>query len=387
MVNQVPSGDLIPPIILVILSGFLASYFFISRRKSGVNALDWFIAIFSSTTLMGILQLFKLFFEGEWGLFKYSSDVHSLIVNPVRFVHLIALLILYFMAEFFLNERPNSIRLGILSGLIGGQVILALLYVSTGKLIYTNEVFHFAQPTTLDGVLFDLMGMEISILLQYVYYKQYKVSSAPIIKRYLIVLNLALVMFNIGNLIEIAEHFLPIGDVNGFTTILPTFIILAVFYIRYPNFVYLAPTRIKFLQLISDNGELLYAVEITETKGSREFLVAPIFASVNSLIGELVGNENIIMKSYLYDEGVVLLEKLNEVQVIIQADRSAQILRRSMRYFIREFYKHFENQIQNFDGSIQAMNGIDPDEILRKCIPIVQSEVIISNYKKKPLNQ
>lgn len=381
MVNSVAMEDLLPPVILVVLSGFLAAYFFYSRRQSGVNALDWFIGVFSSTFLMGVLQVLKLFFEGEWGLFKYASDQHSLIVNPVRFMHLVALLILYFMAEYFINDRINLLRGSILSALLGAQIFLAIYYVSTGNLIFNDEIMPFAQHTSVDSLLFDLLSLEISILLQYVYFKQYKLTTDKQIQRYLIIFNITLLIFNLGNLIEIAEHFFPIGDVNAFTTVLPVFLILAIFYIRYPNFVYLAPSRIKFLQMISNSGELLYAVEISESTGSKEFLIAPIFASVNSLIGELVGREEIEMRAYHYDGGVILLENLENVQVIVQAERPAKILRRSMRYFIREFHKHFKNQIVHFDGSIQQENGVDPDSVLRKCIPIVQSEVIISSYR------
>lgn len=381
MVNEVTMSDLLPPIILVVLSGFLAAYFFYSRRNSGVNALDWFIATFTSTFLMGVFQILKLLFEGEWVLFKYTNDAHSLITNPVRLMHLIALLILFFMAEYFINDRINIFRGSILAGLLGTQIFLAIYYVTTGNLILTNDIIPFAQSTSIDGLLFDLSGLEISILLQYVYFKQYQLTADKQIRRYLIIFNFTLLLFNLGNLIEIAEHFLPIGDINAFITVLPVFLILAVFYIRYPNFVYLSPSRIKFLQMISNNGELLYAVEISQSTGSKEFLIAPIFASVNSLIGELVGQEEIEMQAYHYQGGVILLENLGNVQVIVQAERPAKILRRSMRYFIREFHKHFKKQISNFDGSIQKENGVDPDMILRKCIPIVQSEVIISSYR------
>ena len=38
-----------------------------------------------------------------------------------------------------------------------------------------------------------------------------------------------------------------------------------------PNFVYLAPSKIGFLQIVSTRGELLYAVELLDEMETREF--------------------------------------------------------------------------------------------------------------------
>ncbi len=379
MSAHVSTGDLVPVVVLILLSGFLVTYFAIRRRTTGINALDWFIAIFGTTFVMAIFQILKLYFQDSWALFRFAEDTHSLLTNPVRVFHLIALLILFVMAEYFLNDRLDPLHFGILMTLLGAYVFLSVIYPITGILIKTNELIAFAQPTTIDGLLFDLIQIEVVLLLQYVYFKQYQVTQTQSIKKYLVFLNMVLFTYFIGSVIEILEHFVPIGDINAFLTTLPMFLLLAAFYIRYPNFIYLAPSKVKFLQLISDTGELLYAVEISEATRSKEFLIAPIFASVNSLIGELVGNEQITMKTYIYDNGVILLEKIGNVQAILQAERSAKVLRRSMRYFLREFIKSFEDQIHKFSGAIVPSNGIHPDDILRKCIPIVQSVPLISS--------
>jgi hypothetical protein len=384
--------DLIPAVVLTGLTGILALLFIIKRRQSKANALDWLVAVFTGVMLMGVMQLLKLYFSDSWGFFKFASDQHSLIVDPVRFIHISVLLILYLMAESFLNDSVDNKRLITITFLFSIYIGLSLIYVVTGDIFYTDTFIPFAQHISVDSLIFDLIQVFIIALLMYVYVLQHKISEDPTLRRFLVYIIIALIIFLGSAIIEVMENFFEIGDVDAFVSSLPTFLLLAIFYLKNPNFVYLAPSKIGFLQIVSTRGELLYAVELLEEMETREFLIAPALTSVGAIIGDILGMENVtdlqIKKfAYLKPDGTggrhyILFERIGNVLAIIQTERPAQILKRSMRYLLRIFDEEFGNQYVNmYKGFIEEnAKGNDPDVIIRQCIPLIQTRNMISSY-------
>ncbi len=383
---NVDTADLISPLILVLLAGGLTILFLVKRKKTQVNALDWFIISFFFVTVMGILQLFKLYFIDDWLLFKYASNDtlnHSLPVDPVRFFHLLAILVLFLMAEQFLSDSMNSVRMGLMSGLLSIYLALSIYFVSTGKLIYADEIWPFLEHHTIDSLVFDTIQMIISMLLLYVYVKQYTVTDSKQIKFYLGIISLSVVIFAIASVLELLEVFFTGFDVSGFLSTIPTLLILAYFYTRYPNFVYLTPSKIMFLQIVSSKGQLLYAAELKDTLTTSDFLIAPSLTSVNTILGELVGKKDLQVSKMNYNGGLIIFERIGDNIIILQTDRPAGILKRSMRYFLRVFNKEFNSQIIDFKGFIDVNDkNISPDDVLRQCIPIVQAKALTSSYHR-----
>jgi hypothetical protein len=178
------------------------------------------------------------------------------------------------------------------------------------------------------------------------------------------------------------EHITESVVVNAFLTSIPTFLILAYYYIKYPNFVYLAPCKIQFLQLVSSEGQLLYAAELKEDLDTTDFLVGPSLTSIGVIIQELVGKDagDFSIKKFEYNDGFILFEQVGDLSAIIQTDRPSYILKRALRYFVREFDVTFQDQIVNFKGRIENTEaGVSPDDIFRQCIPIVQSKTLLSS--------
>ena len=91
MSHEIVAGDVVPPVILTILTGTLFILFFRKRRQTGVNALDWLIGVFGGVALMGTLQLLLVFYQHDFALFKYvpfikhSPDVFIVPRNPIGF--------------------------------------------------------------------------------------------------------------------------------------------------------------------------------------------------------------------------------------------------------------------------------------------------------------
>ena len=391
MKMSVELSDLLPALAVTGLTGILAILFIIKRRQSNANALDWLVGIFTGVMLMGVMQLLKLYYIDSWAIFTYASDQHSLIVDPVRFIHISVMLLLYLMAESFLNDSIDNKRLISITFLFSVYIALSVYYVVTGEIIYTDTFIPFAQHISLDSLFFDMIQVFIISLLTYVYVLQHKISEDPTLKRFLVYIIIALVVYLGSAIIEVMENFFQIGDVDAFISSIPSFLLLAIFYLKNPSFIYLAPSRIGFLQIVSVKGELLYAVELLDDMETREFLIAPALTSVGAIIGDILGMENVtdlqIKKfAYLKPNGkgrhFILFERIGNVLAIIQTERPAQILKRSMRYLLRTFDEEFGNQYSEYyKGYIEEnAKGNDPDEIIKQCIPLIQTRDLISSY-------
>ncbi len=382
MGQEITLADLLAPIILILITGSLTIYFIYKRKNSRIHALDWFIAIFGGVSLLGIVELLKLYFEDSWSIFKYVSEQNSTLTDPVRIVHFSILIILFLMSESFLSDSFNSIRLVIMTSLTSLYVGLSIYYFRTRNFIYSDDIFPFMQHTTLDSFLFDFIQLFIISTLLYVYIEQYKVSISQQIKNRIIIIIAALLLYILTVFIELLEDFLPMPDVNAFISSIPTFLLLAYFYMKYPNFVYLAPARIRFLQIVTTSGELLYAVELTKDLESSDFLLAPSLTAINSILGDLLHTDDVDVKEFEYDNGYILFEKLGKVIVVLESSRPSQILRRAMRYLIRSFVYEFGYQFKDYyKGYIEKNDhDVDPDDILIQCIPVIQTRELLSSY-------
>ncbi len=391
MKMSVELSDLLPALAVTGLTGILAILFIIKRRQSNANALDWLVGIFTGVMLMGVMQLLKLYYIDSWAIFTYASDQHSLIVDPVRFIHISVMLLLYLMAESFLNDSIDNKRLISITFLFSVYIALSVYYVVTGEIIYTDTFIPFAQHISLDSLFFDMIQVFIISLLTYVYVLQHKISEDPTLKRFLVYIIIALVVYLGSAIIEVMENFFQIGDVDAFISSIPSFLLLAIFYLKNPSFIYLAPSRIGFLQIVSVKGELLYAVELLDDMETREFLIAPALTSVGAIIGDILGMENVTdlqIKKFAYRKPggkgrhFILFERIGNVLAIIQTERPAQILKRSMRYLLRTFDEEFGNQYSEYyKGYIEEnAKGNDPDEIIKQCIPLIQTRDLISSY-------
>lgn len=389
MSHEAELGSLLPPVILVILTTSIFLILYKKRKEERVRALDWPMAIFASTTLLGIVQILKLLFHDDWFIFSKINDVNtaqpdldlSVAADPVRFIHIIILVIIYVFAEQFLGDRLHPVRLFTMSFLIGIYYFLSYYFIMVdGAIVYTDDLFPFARHTAFDSLIFDLIQLIAVGSILYSFYSQFRVTEEEQFKRNLIIIQAAVLLFFVTSFMEILEHITESVTADAFLTSIPTFLILAYYYIKYPNFVYLAPCKIQFLQLVSGNGELLYAAELKDDLDTTDFLVGPSLTSVGMIISELVGKkDDFNIKKFEYNDGYILFEQVGDLSAIIQTDRPSYILKRALRYFVREFDVTFSDQISNFKGIIEdTSDGVSPDDIFRQCIPIVQSKTLLS---------
>ncbi len=394
MTHESEVGKLLAPVILVILTTSIFLILYKKRKEERIRALDWPMAIFGSTTILGIMQIFKQLFHDDWFIFSKINEINqsqpdldlSVAADPVRFIHVIILLLLYTFAEQFLGDRLHPLRLFFMSFLVGIYYFLSYYFVMTGEIIFTDDLFPFFRHTAFDSLIFDLIQLIAMGSILYSFYSQYRVTEEIQFKRNLIIIQAAVLLYFVTSFWEILEHITDIKPVNAFQTSIPTFLILAYYYIKYPNFVYLAPCKIQFLQLVSSNGTLLYAAELKEDLDTTDFLVGPSLTSIGLIISELVGKkDDFNIKKFEYNDGFILFEQVGELSAIIQTDRPSFILKRALRYFVREFDVTFNDQITNFTGIIEkSADGITPDDIFQQCIPIVQSKTLLSSMTNKP---
>ncbi|MCE7736016.1 MAG: hypothetical protein GPJ54_14130 [Candidatus Heimdallarchaeota archaeon] len=393
MSDEAGLGTLLPPVILVILTSAIFLILYKKRKDERVRALDWPMSIFGSTALLGVMQTLKLLFHDEWLIFSKVDEFNqlnpevdlSVAADPVRFIHIIILIILYVFAEQFLGDRLHPFRLFVMSFLVGIYYFLSYYFLRTGTVVYSDELFPGFRHTGFDSFIFDVIQLFAVGSILYSYYSQYRVTEEDQFKRNLIIIQAAVLLFFVTSFLEILEHITESVVVDAFLTSIPTFMILAYYYIKYPNFVYLAPCKIQFLQLVSSSGQLLYAAELKEDLDTTDFLVGPSLTSIGVIIKELVGKDSgdFNIKKFEYNDGFILFEQVGDLSAIIQTDRPSFILKRALRYFVREFDVTFSDQISDYRGIIEpTKDGISPDDIFRQCIPIVQSRTLLSMQKQ-----
>ena len=381
---SVAASDIIPVVLVFLLTGGLTALFAKKRIETSVNALDWLMAIFGSVALLSLAQLFKTIFIGKVSFFVPDNIPRSL--DIVTMLNLVTLLILYFMVESFLAERPNPIRLTILTMGVTIFLSIGLFYISTGQLITLRDVVPFGKDGKyFDAFLFDSIQLGIIILVFYTFTMQYQMSDNATVRRYLTILLIAIALFGVASITEVLEYFWPYGDISAFLMSIPTFVLLAYFYYKNSNFIYLAPANIAFLQIVKRDGTLIYAAELSDELQTNDFLIAPSLTSVSSIISELVNSEQkeIELEKFVYSGGYILFEQLGDLRAILQTDRPSQILKRSMRYFLREFHRLFADQVEHYKGYIDPSEGVSPDALFGLAIPIVMSRQLRSSFSEK----
>lgn len=377
--------DLLSPILLALITGLLFGIFVYKRRQTSIHALDWMIALFGGATLLGIMQTIKILFHDETPLLIEEGMPPGL--DIVTWVHVFTLVVIYLMAEQFLNDRVNPYRFATMIALIALLTVTPIVYLTQdGIILSIGDILPFAlDDVPFDNFVLDIIQLFSVCMIFYVFVLQYLISESRVIRQYLIIINLAIALFLVSAVIELLESFIPDLAINVFLTSLPTFLILAYFYIRNPNFIYLAPVNIAFMQIVGDDGRLLYAADMDEELETRDFLVGPSLTSVNYMLAELLKKDfsDFQLKEFVYSGGYIIFERVGNIRAILQTDRLSGILKRSMRYFLREYYLAFEQQVEEDIARASEETEIEKltaDEVFRRCIPIVQSKKFISSF-------
>ena len=369
-------------IIFFAITTSIAIILFFRRRNSGINALDWPILVFSTIALMGVFQTLKVL-DPELPVF--APEGSAIGVDIVRLLHLTALILLFIMSEVFISERINTLRTAIFVSLLSMFALVTVYFISTGIVLKTIGVLGFGSETSnLDEAIFDTLQFFTVSELTYVYIEQYKVTKFDIFKKYLTLFVIALIAFWGASTLELLEHFFTgVPNFDAFLMSIPTFLILAFSYISYPEFVYLAPSDITFLQIIDKYGVVYYAAELTkEDLNASDFLLGPGITTVNTMLEDFIGESDVEIKKFVFNKRVILFEKIGDIRLILLTNRPVNILKRAMRYFLREFTKEFRDQIGNFKGYLEpTSSGKTPDDLFKQCLPIVQNRSFTSNYR------
>ncbi len=369
-------------LVFFVLTTSIATVLFYRRKKSGINALDWPIGVFTTTALMGLFQTIKVL-NPELPI--YAPDGGAIGTDIVRLLHLFALILLFIMSEVFISERINTVRTVVFFSLISMFGLVTIYFFSTGTVLKTTEVLGFGNPVSnMDEAIFDVLQFFTVTELTYVYVAQYNITKFDVFKKYLTFFVIALAIFWVGSTLEVLEHFVPgVPNFDAFLLGIPTFLILAYSYISFPEFVYLAPSDITFLQIIDKYGVVYYAAELKdEDLNASDFLLGPGITTVNTMLEDFIGESDVEIKKFVFNKRVILFEKIGDIRMILLTNKPVNILKRAMRYFLREFTKEFDDQIKDFKGYLTpSPSGKTPDDLFKQCLPIVQNRNFSSNYR------
>lgn len=365
---------------------YLILFVFISHRiRRSIRALDYLIVFFIFVNLAVTSQLGNLFLHDEIFIFSlYQGTSSPLMFDMVRNFTVLSLITLYVMAEHIIQERLTLVRSGIIIVALVFYLFELVYYLSEGSVLSIQILFPFAQDTRLGEFFFDIIHFTAIGTLIYAFILQKQYSKLQSFQQNLNLILFGLVVYVLGYTYEISEHFFPIIDINAtfFTT--PTFIIIGYVYIRNPQMVYIAPTNIRFLQVIHKNGHLLFGAEVKDGISDTELFVAPVLSSLNNLFNEMLPEQNdeeSIIENIKLSTGSILFEKVDEILLILQSSHPSRIIKRAMRHFVREFTKIYEDQLSSlsFTGKLTTYQGQEtPEDLLKRCIPVLMDKILTS---------
>ncbi|MDH5404216.1 MAG: hypothetical protein OEZ01_11200 [Candidatus Heimdallarchaeota archaeon] len=384
MAHDVDPLQITAATLIALLSITIVGILYKRRTKTGIQALDILIYLFTAMSFLGVFELISVFLHDSIPFFLPDDEIIMLVIHPVRFTNLVIIVILFVFGESILSHKVNIYRLSALIVLISGMVFVGIVSLSLGEPIKTNDIIPFANSTKFDEFIFDLLQLFVIGYISYVFFLQFTFHDSKQFRTYIGLLLTASFLYSIAMIIEVIEHFTSKVKVDAFISAFPTIALIAYVYIRYPNMIYLVPTDIKFLQLVDvKSGLPLYVAEFEEDVDTLDFLVGPGLSSIRTLLVELLEEKDHIfrLKSFSYSNGFLVFEEGSGLVAILQTDRLSRILLTSLKFFIHEFEKIFADQIANFNGEIVAVNGNSPDDVLRKCIPIVVARPILSSLK------
>jgi len=382
MSHQLDAGHLLPAMIMTILTLTIVILLYTRRKRTGIKALTWLIYLFASLFLLGALETFTLIAHDYIFFLNFDDSTTPLIINPIRLANLVTIIIIFLFTESIMSATTNSWRFGTMIVFLTSISLVGLIDLALGYRLTTDMMIPFANPTGFDEFLFDSLQLYVVGYLGYMFYQQTLHTTSNQYLKYVYFLRFATLLYTLAMLYEFLEHLAPIRDINAFVSVLPTIILLAYTYLKYPNMIYLVPTDVKFLQLISvDSGVPVYVAEFDEDENSMEFLVGPGLSSIRNMLEELLKEQNnpFHLKSFAYSSGYLLFEEGSGLFALLQTDRLSTILLNSLKYFISEFELLFGPQLKSYKGKLEEVDGMSPDDLLRKCIPMIHSRSIISS--------
>lgn len=291
---------------------------------------------------------------------------------------LLSILALFVFAEHILNDEVNKVRLSIIFSSLTIYIVVLLNFMVNQELIYVNDIFPFAQETRLDEFAYDIIWFLSLIMITLAFYKQYRNSTNSEYTSSILLIFIALSIFTVSYLYEWMEHFFPIVDIDFVYFSIPVFIALAYVYTKNPHFVYYTPHDIHFLQITMNTGRLIYTADVKSRTTEKDFFLSFSITGINTLLTEVLMSNlsDIKMEKIKLNHGEIIFQVIDDVILTVYTEKSSRLLKRSMKYFIREFIKE-NNEILEMYRKRTFTNIIGSlDELLKKCIPLLSSKVI-----------
>lgn len=379
--NSVSIEKLVPTGTILVFSAIIVILLVRRRRETGIKALDTLILLFSSLVALGGTELLHHLFKGEISIFRVDRSDFPIMIDPVRIANYILILSIFIFGERMLGYKSNRTRSLVVAILTSLIILIGIIDLQRDILILTSDIFPFAFDTRLDEFLFDLLQLFVISVLLYALYLQRKVSKSDVMKKYSVWLLVATILYTIAMAWETLEHIVLTYDFNAFFSAVPTVLVLAYVYVLNPRFIYVVPTEIKFLQIVKSSGITVYAADFADQSSNLEFLIGPGLFSISSMIGELIDTDQEFgISSIMHTEGLILFEKHENLMAVVQTSRDSALLRASIQYFLEEFQNEYAKELADAVFSIDT-NMKSPDDVLVKCIPIIQSQHLISKLQ------
>lgn len=384
MTHNIKVGTVIATSIIVVIVSLILYLLIQRKRKYEMKALNIIIWLFTSLLILSATSILRAFTHDYIPIFVDKDSLHPIIVNIIRILNYIFILTIYIFGEQVISVKINRIRLMTLSVFTTSIIIVGIIDLKFNMLILTSDVLPFASDTRLDELLFDIIQVFVILFIFYVFHLQYKFASSKSLKTYALYIQLAAFLYALSMIYELFEHLLNIPDLDAFITGLPTIFVLGYVYIIHPRYIHLVPADIKFLQIIVKGGIPVYAADFDKEKSNLEFLVGPGLFSINTMIGELVdqNSSDFIIHSINHSNGTILFEQVGNLIGVIQTSRDSHLLRSSMQYLLQNFDEIYREDLINYTGILHDRE-ITPDELLIKCMPIIESKQIVSNISLK----
>jgi hypothetical protein len=360
--------SLIELVILSIQSGILAiilGFFIYRRMRLKIHSLDWFVWIFAFGLLQGLYEIIFYILEVN------GVTICAHYVESHKIIYSFALLVLFFFLENLEYNQPRFWSTGIVLSL---EALFIVSYFNEMSLTLNSSlVFNYH----IWIIAFDLLQITIMAFALVVFYRIFDKADSRLLRRISLLFVIAFVILVIVALLEFTENFIAwqIPDVYFFTVV---FFYLAIIYIVFPYFVYLAPYDIYNLMLINQTGLLIYNCRLVQDESDKDnaLLIGGAISGLETFLKSFFKTEDSLESIKMANRSLIMVTFAN-LTVVAIVEKQSSILKNAMKQFVKETiaaYPELNSEKSKVILDHERVKGIGT--IIARVFPFVQAEEI-----------
>lgn len=231
--------EVLGPLIIMLSSIIIFSTMLYKQMRTKYSSINWIILLFMLLSLLGLVELLHISVDiPATGTLTDVGDSGYLVSLP-RLVNYIIFYVFYFILIDYFYQKLSISNLIVFTALntlylfLNFYLIASLDNITVGEALSIN----LDDDPPLAHLVFDLVQLYLISRLLVELFKIPRIVKDKSLKNDLTLLAIGVLLFLGATILEVLEHFNLVESLSAFVTSLPTFVLLAYFFVRHPDFV------------------------------------------------------------------------------------------------------------------------------------------------------